>query len=92
MSQIKIQVLAIGEIVAGKTTGANPREWHRRSLQCFSPDNQIVGQIPYYAEKIELESMQAGSYMAELRAEAGDRGALQFRIGKLTPTKQGAPA
>lgn len=92
MSQIKLQVLAIGELVSGKSTGANARDWHRRSLQCFSPDNQIVGQIPYYAEKSELESMLAGSYMAELRAEAGDRGALQFRIGKLTPAKQGSPA
>ena len=91
MSQIKIHVLAIGELKSGKSTGSNPREWHRRSLQCFTGD--IVGQIPYYADRSELESMQAGYYMAELYPEAGDRGSLQFRLGKLTPvTKSGAAA
>lgn len=83
MSQIKIQVLAIGEIQSGRSTGSSPREWHRRSLQCFT--DQVVGQIPYYAEIAELESMQAGFYMADLKPEAGDRGALQFRLGKLSP-------
>ena len=79
MSQIKIQVLSIGELQSGKSSGSNPREWFRRSLQCFT--GQVVGNIPYYAEKDELEAMNAGEYMFNLEARAGDRGRLEYVLG-----------
>jgi hypothetical protein len=80
MSQIKIQVLAIGELETGK--GRTGTDWYRRNLQCFT--GEVVGQIPYYAEKEELERMQAGSYMVDVTPRAGDRGRLEFAIGKAT--------
>lgn len=81
MSQIKLHVLAIGAIDTGLSRSGQP--WFRRSLQCFTGD--VVGQIPYYAPKDELEIMQAGYYMAELQGRAGDRGRLEYVLGKLTP-------
>ena len=88
MSQIKLQVLAIGQLDTG--TSRTGQAWFRRSLQCFTGD--VVGQIPYYAEKDELEKMQAGYYMAELEGRAGDRGRLEYVLGKLTPVTQAKPA
>ena len=88
MSQIKIQVLAIGQLSTGTSRTGQP--WFRRSLECFT--GEVVGQIPYYAEKDALENMQAGYYMAELEARAGDRGRLEYVLGKLTPVTSGKPA
>ena len=85
MSQIKIQVLAIGELESGK----NPRTgnmWYRRTLQAFT--GEVVGNLPYYAPEEELTTMQAGDYMVDVAPAPGDRGRLEFRIGKLTAVRQ----
>lgn len=83
MSQLKIQVLAIGKIETGK--GRTGADWYRRSLQCFT--GEIVGQIPYYASEEELNALNAGWHMIDVEARAGDRGRLEFAIGKVTPVQ-----
>lgn len=82
MSQIKLQVLAIGELVEGKNSRGDA--WYRRELQCFVSDK--VGVLPYYADRTVLEKLDAGFYTADLQPSAGDRGRLEFRIGNLLPT------
>ena len=86
MSQIKLQVLAIGQLESGKRTGQTGGEWNRRQLQCFT--GTVVGQIPYYADKDELESMNVGEYLFELDARAGDRGRLEYVLGRATPVNR----
>ncbi len=87
MSQSKIQVLAIGELQTGEGRGG---KWFRRTLQCFT--GEVVGNIPYYAEESVLTGLQAGHYMVDVEARAGDRGRLEFAIGKLTPIPQARQA
>lgn len=83
---MRVQVLAIGEIESGKnaTTG---RVWTRRTFQMFTAD-QIAGNHVVYGEEEELNSYKAGgTYEAEIKSRAGNRGAIELVITKLTPVK-----
>lgn len=80
-TQIKLQVLAIGELTSG--TGRNGNPWHRRTLQIFV--DQIAGNHPCYGEKEDLEALQPGLYMADLAPQAADRGSVEFRLSNLKP-------
>lgn len=88
MSQIKMQVLAIGELVEGKNSRGET--WYRRELQCFVTDK--VGVLPYYADRTVLEKLEAGFYTADLQPLAGDRGRLEFRLGNLQAVGNISPA
>lgn len=88
MSQIKFQVLDIGEIVEGKNSRGDA--WYRRELQCFVAKK--VGVLPYYADRAVLEKLEAGYYLADLEPSAGDRGRLEFRLGNLQAVGNIAPA
>jgi len=79
-SQIKVQVLAIGELESGSRNG---RDWNRRTLQIFT--GEVAGNHPYYADKEKLQDLQAGFYMIGIAARAGDRGRLEFAIGDMSP-------
>lgn len=79
--QAKYQVLALGDIQASGPT--SPRPWTRRALQVFT--GKIAGQITYYAPREELELLQHGHYMVDIEEGQGDRGAIEYRITKVTP-------
>jgi len=83
---MRVQVLAIGEIETGKnnTTG---RAWTRRTFQMFTAD-QVAGNHTVYGTEEELNSYKAGgTYDADIKTRAGNRGAIEMYIAKLTPAK-----
>lgn len=81
MSDLKIQVLAVGQPQSGNNNG---RAWNRVQLQVFA--GEIACNHTVYADNVEdLQQYKSGFYMAKLNPRAGQNGRLEFSIGELTP-------
>ena len=54
----------------------------------FVPESQIAGNIPVYADLDELNQYkEGGKFDAKTEARAGQNGAIELRITKMTPIK-----
>lgn len=88
--EVKIQVLALEPIDERLNFQKNGKV-QQRALQCF-----LDGKVAVHTVRVdvnednikqlqELENMQAGYYMADLRPRAGNYGRLEFTVGTLKP-------